>query len=252
MKHPLTVLVIDDDAAFTNLIQFDLSSTGNYTVRTANSGEDGIELLLSDPIDLVLLDYNLGTMNGLQILEWMSKQKIDIPVIMLTSAGTEEVAVNAMKLGAYDYARKERLELDHLPILINGVYERFIFRKEARERELEKLEEEKQKAAVQMFQTTVRSIAHHVNNALAVIMLRTSAHEQHARQHLEPGTADEIIALINDLRGQASVIEAVVRSLVELSNAVYTQYVSDQAIIDIRKELESNLLQLQEQQTKTH
>lgn len=250
MKKPLTILVIDDDAAFTNLLSFDLSSSKEYVVKTVNSGEDGIELLLSEPVDLVLLDYNLGTMNGLQILEWMNKQNIDIPVIMLTSAGTEEVAVNAMKLGAYDYARKERLELDHLPILINGVYERFTFRKESRERELEKIEEEKQKAAVQMFQTTVRSIAHHVNNALAVILLRASAHEQNARQNLEPSTADEIVGLINDLRGQASVIEAVVRSLVELSNAVYTQYVSDQAIIDIRKELEYNLQQLQEQPTK--
>lgn len=249
MKKPLTVLIIDDDIAFINLLSFDLGSSGNYTVITASSGEQGIEILRSEPIDVVLLDYHLRTMTGLQVLEWLNEQKMETPVIMLTAAGTEEVAVNAMKLGAYDYARKERLELDHLPILINGVYERYMFRKERQQRELEKLEEEKQKAAIQMFQTTVRTIAHHVNNALAVIMLRSSSFERSVRRDFDSTTADNIITLINDLKSQASVIEAVVRSLVELSNIVYTKYASDQAIIDIRKELETNLEKMKERQT---
>jgi len=249
MKKPLTILIIDDDLAFINLLSFDLSSSGNYTVITASSGEQGIEMLKSEPIDVVLLDYHLGTMTGLQVLEWLNEQKMETPVIMLTAAGTEEVAVNAMKLGAYDYARKERLELDHLPILINGVYERYMFRKERQQRELEKLEEEKQKAAVQMFQTTVRTIAHHVNNALAVIMLRSSSFERNARRNFDPNTANNIISLVNELKNQASIIEAVVRSLVELSNVVYTKYTSDQTIIDIRKELETNLEKMKERQT---
>ena len=54
-------------------------------------------------------------------------------------------------------------------------------------------------------------------------------------------TANQIISLITDLKGQASVIEAVVRSLVDLSNVVYTNYATDQNIIDIRTELEQNL-----------
>lgn len=249
MEKPLTVLIVDDDLAFINLLSFDLGSSGNYTVLTADSGEQGIETLKSQPVDIVLLDYHLGTMTGLQVLEWLNEQKMETPVIMLTAAGTEEVAVNAMKLGAYDYTRKERLELDHLPVLINGVYERYMFKKERQLRELEKLEEEKQKAAVQMFQTTVRTIAHHVNNALAVIMLRSSSFERTARRNFDPTTANNFISLINELKNQASVIEAVVRSLVELSNVVYTKYTSDQTIIDIQKELESNLEKMKERQT---
>lgn len=248
MKKPLTILIIDDEVSFSSLLSIDLGSSDDYNVKTASSGEEGIEILKSQPIDLILLDYHIGTMTGLQVLQWMNEQKMETPVIMLTAAGTEEVAVNAMKLGAYDYARKERLELHHLPVLINGVYERYLFRKEMKQREIEKMEEEKHKAAVQMFQTTVRTIAHHVNNALAVIMLRSSAYERQARRNMEPTMANDIVALISDLKGQASVIEAVVRSLVDLSNVVYTNYVTDQNIIDIRKELEINLQKMQEPQ----
>jgi CheY-like chemotaxis protein len=247
MKSPLNVLIVDDESAFSSLLSIDLESDGLYKVSVASSGEEGIETLKNNTFDVILLDYHLGTMTGLQVLQWMSDEKIETPVIMLTAAGTEEVAVNAMKLGAYDYSRKERIELHHLPILINGVYERFLFRQEKHQKELQKLEEEKQKAAVQMFQTTVRTIAHHVNNALAVIMLRSSSYERNAKKNLDPDTAKQIIQLISDLRGQATVIEAVVRSLVELSNVVYTNYVTDQSIIDIKQELEENLKKLQDQ-----
>ncbi|MFA6457171.1 MAG: response regulator [Bacteroidota bacterium] len=248
MKTPLNVLIIDDEVAFANLLSMDLESSGEYVVKTASTGESGISMMTSETFDVLLLDYHIGTMTGLQVLQWMNEQKLDTPVIMLTAAGTEEIAVNAMKLGAYDYARKERLELSHLPILINGIYERYLFRQEMKQREMAKLEEEKHQAAVQMFQTTVRTIAHHVNNALAIIMLRSSSYERMVKKTLDPATANQFIQLIADLKGQASVIESVVRSLVELSNVVYTNYVTDQNIIDIRKELEKNLKLMEDQQ----
>ncbi|MFA5833967.1 MAG: response regulator [Bacteroidota bacterium] len=248
MKTPLTVLIIDDETAFSSLLSMDLESDPHYVVKTASSGEEGISLMKGERFDILLLDYHIGTMTGLQVLQWMNETAIDTPVIMLTAAGTEEIAVNAMKLGAYDYARKERLELSHLPILINGIYERYLFRQEVKQREIERMEEEKHQAAVQMFQTTVRTIAHHVNNALAIIMLRSSSYERMVKKTLDAETANQFVQLISDLKGQASVIESVVRSLVELSNVVYTNYVTDQSIIDIRQELEKNLKLMEEQQ----
>jgi DNA-binding response OmpR family regulator len=251
MKTPLNVLIIDDEDAFSSLLCLDLESEGKYVVTTASSGELGISMMKTVRYDVLLLDYHIGTMTGLQVLQWMKDEKIDTPVIMLTAAGTEEIAVNAMKLGAYDYSRKERLELTHLPILIDGIYERYLFREEMKNRELAILEEEKHKAAVQMFQTTVRTIAHHVNNALAIIMLRSSSYERMVRKTLDVETANQFIQLISDLKGQAVVIESVVRSLVELSNVVYTNYVTDQSIIDIRQELEKNLKIMEDQQKVT-
>ena len=248
MNKTLKVLIVDDELAFTKLLSLDLEANGDFSVTEANTGEQALTLLGNEKFDVILLDYHLDTMTGLQILEWMNEKKIETPVVMLTAAGTEEVAVNAMKLGAYDYMRKERLELHHLPVVINGVHERFLYRKELKQQELKKIEDEKQQAAVQMFQTTVRTIAHHVNNALAVIMLRSTSYERNVRKNLDPEAAHDILQLISDLKGQASMIEAVVRSLVELSNVVYTNYVTDQNIIDIKQQLEKNLLKMQEKQ----
>ncbi len=248
MNKPLNILVVDDELAFSKLLSLDLESTGNFIVKTAVSGEQALSILKAETFDVALLDYHIDEMNGLQILEWMNEQKIQTPVVMLTAAGTEEVAVNAMKLGAYDYIRKERLELNHLPVVLNGVYERYLYRQEMKQQEIKRIEEEKHQAAVQMFQTTVRTIAHHVNNALAVIMLRSSSYEKNVKKNLDADTAQGVVQLITDLKGQASVIEAVVRSLVDLSNVVYTSYVTDQNIIDIRQELEKNLLKMKEKE----
>ncbi|MBU1297887.1 MAG: hypothetical protein KKF20_07320 [Bacteroidetes bacterium] len=65
----------------------------------------------------------------------MYEQKNETPVLMLTAAGTENIAVEAMKFGAYDYIRKEQLQFEVLPILINGVYQQFLFRKEKENKE---------------------------------------------------------------------------------------------------------------------
>ena len=247
MKNPLKILIIDDEESFALVLSLDLKSSEHFDTTVANSGEAGIEILKKEKMDVVLLDYHLGTMNGLQVMQWMNENKIDTPVVLLTGAGTEEIAVEAMKLGAYDYSRKERLELNHLPILLNGVYERYQFRKEKERKELERIEEDKQHAALQMFQTTVRTIAHHVNNALAIIMLRSSVTEKNIKKTLDTKAAEPYLQLVADLRKQAAVIESVVRSLVELSNVVYTKYASDQSIIDILSQLEANLKEMEEQ-----
>lgn len=245
MKTSLSVLIVDDETAFSSVLAMDLQASERFTVQVASSGEEGMRMLREAQFDIILLDYFLGAMTGIHFLQWMSDSGIDTPVIMLTAAGTEEVAVKAMKYGAYDYARKERLELHHLPILLEGVHERYLFRKEAKAHDEKRIEEEKQRIAIQMFQTTVRTIAHHVNNSLAIIMLRSSITERHIAKTLDPAAAEPILQLVADLRKQSSVIEAVVRSLVELSDVVYTKYAGDQAIIDIHAQVEKKLHQIQ-------
>ena len=67
-------------------------------------------------------------MTGLDLLQWIHDKHIETPVVMLTAAGTDVVAVEAMKLGAYDYVRKEQLDLQHLGVVINATNERHQFR----------------------------------------------------------------------------------------------------------------------------
>ncbi len=252
MPDKISVAIVDDEVAFAAAIAEFLKETGEYEVATANSGEDGIALLKSRRFDAALLDNKLGDITGLQILEWMNEQKMDTPVIMMTAYSTDEIAVEAMKLGAYDYVRKERIELDHIPILVHGVFERYLFRKEKEAREAEKREQEKKLAAVQMFQTTVRTIAHHINNALAVFLLRTSSCERNLKKSLDEEHRAPVLKLLSDLRLQADTIEAIVRSLVSLSDIVYTKYAGDQEIIDIRGQLEKNLEALKTQKLETY
>lgn len=247
MDRKLRVLVVDDETVLTDVISLELRQLDEYEVTTADSGTEAINVLKQAPIDIMLLDYRLGDITGLQVLQWINEQKMETPVIMMTAAGSDEVAVEAMKLGAYDYVRKERLELEHIPILLHGVYERYLFRKEKLAREAEEREQERKKAAIEMFQTTVRTIAHHVNNALAVFMLRSSVVERNLKKNFEQEKVEPILKLLLDLRRQAETIEAIVKSLVGISDVVYTRYAGDQEIIDIRSKLEENLEALKKQ-----
>ncbi|MGA9406378.1 MAG: response regulator [Bacteroidota bacterium] len=248
MERPLHVLITEDEESFADVLAMELKETGQYEVTTAYSGTESIEQLSSNKhIDIVLLDFNLGDITGLQVLQWINEQKMETPVIMMTAAGTEEVAVEAMKLGAYDYVRKEHLEINHFPILLHGVYERYLFRKDKQAREIEEREKEKMEAAVQMFQTTVRTIAHHINNALAIFKLQSSVCERNVQKMLDPALARPLLKLVSDLRRQAETVESIVRSLVGISDIVYTKYAGDQDIIEIRAQLEKNLETLKEQ-----
>ena len=248
MDRPLHVLITEDEESFADVLAMELKETGNYEVTTAYSGTESIEQLKSNKnIDIVLMDFNLGDITGLQVLQWINEQKMETPVIMMTAAGTEEVAVEAMKLGAYDYVRKEHLEINHFPILLHGVYERYLFRKDKQAREIEQREKEKMEAAIQMFQTTVRTIAHHINNALAIFRLQSSVCERNVKKMLDPALATPLLKLVSDLRRQAETVESIVRSLVGISDIVYTKYAGDQDIIEIRAQLEKNLETLKEQ-----
>src|SRR3989337_2145300 len=115
------ILLVDDDDSFRMAIRQVLSSTGKYKVKTCDSGETAIEMLKGERFDIVIRDYKMVGMSGLNVLQWMHEQKIETPVVMMTAAGSEMVAVEAMKLGAYDYVRKEHVEIDHIEILIAGV-----------------------------------------------------------------------------------------------------------------------------------
>jgi excisionase family DNA binding protein/putative nucleotidyltransferase with HDIG domain len=75
----------------------------------AISGEKGLDILQKEPFDLVLLDYSLPAMDGLDVLKRMREMDLDIPVVMITGQGSERVAAKALKLGARDYILKSDL-----------------------------------------------------------------------------------------------------------------------------------------------
>lgn len=99
------ILVIDDDTSLRRVIEYNLQEAG-YEVALAASGEDGLRLFAEVTPALVITDMKMPGMDGMQLLKGVKKLSPDALVIMITAFGTVDVAVEAMKAGAYDYITK--------------------------------------------------------------------------------------------------------------------------------------------------
>ena len=96
-----------------------------YTFLDAATGEDGLRICKTDHPDIVLLDYHLPDLNGLEFLEELRRQgESESPVIVLTGEGNENVAVEAMKLGALDYQTKNGITPEALEHAIENALEK--------------------------------------------------------------------------------------------------------------------------------
>jgi len=110
-----TVLIIDDEAAIRESLQLLLEDDG-YQVVNAQDGEEGLTLLDTQAVDLVLLDFQLPDRNGLEILKDIRERDPEMSVIMITAYGTPENAVAAIQGGAANFIAKpwtnEKLQAD--------------------------------------------------------------------------------------------------------------------------------------------
>lgn len=99
------LLLIDDEAD----VQYSfrrIFDGGEIEISTASSGEEGLKLIPRIKPDLVLMDVRMGGMTGLETLRRLRQSHAKLPVIMMTAYGTTQTAIEAMKLGAYDYVLK--------------------------------------------------------------------------------------------------------------------------------------------------
>jgi two-component system response regulator AtoC len=99
------ILVVDDEASLRDALGKILAAEG-YEVRHAANGRDALEALASDRFDFILCDLRMPVMGGLEMLREVTARGIPGTVIMMSAFGTVENAVEAMKLGAYDYVSK--------------------------------------------------------------------------------------------------------------------------------------------------
>ncbi len=99
------ILVIDDEAGIRSSLKGILEDE-NYLVKTADSGEKGLNLLKGDNFGLVFLDILLPEMNGIEVLEHIKNAEDNTQVIIITAHGSIDMAVKATKLGAFDFLEK--------------------------------------------------------------------------------------------------------------------------------------------------
>ena len=106
MNNGARILYIEDDPGLSRLVRARLEAEG-YRVELCETGVEGLAAFDEALHDLVIVDYQLPDYNGLQVLEMLMTRGVTTPVIIATGAGSEEIAVRAMKLGAADYINKE-------------------------------------------------------------------------------------------------------------------------------------------------
>ncbi len=116
------VLVVDDEKSMRDLLSITLEKEG-YDVVTAAGGEAAIEALRRDATDAVITDLRMPKVDGLQVLRAAKEISPDIAVIVVTAVASTETAVEAMKLGAYDYITKP-FKLDEVSLIVRNALER--------------------------------------------------------------------------------------------------------------------------------
>lgn len=102
---PVNILVIDDERVICEGCRLAFSNSG-HLVSTRMTGRAGLDALLDGQFDVVLLDMKLPDMDGMDLLRTLRKEKPDVYVIVMTGYSTVQNAVEAMKLGAFDYLAK--------------------------------------------------------------------------------------------------------------------------------------------------
>lgn len=100
-----TIFVVDNAPDLCKMIEIQLSSEG-FKVITAYSGQEALDTMSKTVPDLVITDLQMPGLSGIETMERMHKLHPDLPIIILTAHGSIDSAVEAMKLGAYDYVQK--------------------------------------------------------------------------------------------------------------------------------------------------
>ena len=100
------VLVIDDDQPVLNYLRIFLLQTDEYEVTTLANSRKAYEEIQNNNYDLILLDMDMPDVTGIDILKYIQENEVDVETIVLTGVEDLELAVSAMKVGAYDYLTK--------------------------------------------------------------------------------------------------------------------------------------------------
>ncbi len=101
-----SILIIEDSEETINFLSESILSPGGYEILTARDGQTGLRRALQEEPDLILLDLNLPRMSGMQVLQALQTRGSDIPVVLMTFYGSEEIAVEAFRFGVKNYIIK--------------------------------------------------------------------------------------------------------------------------------------------------
>ncbi|MBW2202053.1 MAG: response regulator, partial [Deltaproteobacteria bacterium] len=159
----IRVLIVDDEKDIRDASERILTKMG-FEVVKASRGDEAIQILPEKQVSIVLLDLKMPGLDGIEVLKRIQAMDKDILVIVITGYATVETAIEAMKLGAYDFIPKP-FEPDHLRIVVNRAQEKLRLAWEA-----ERLEQERRRtlADLDTEKSRVRTIIESLPNGVVV------------------------------------------------------------------------------------
>ena len=122
------ILIVDDEEDIREVLSDRLEGMG-YNTTTAVNGVQGLAAIRQDTPDLVFLDIRMPELDGFGVLEQLRKEGLDIVVIVITAYGSIEFAVQAMRLGAYDFVQKP-FDTDRLEVVLKKALAQAVLRRE--------------------------------------------------------------------------------------------------------------------------
>ncbi len=121
-KHKGKILIVEDEKSMREVLKILLEGEG-YDVSTASDGAEGIANLDKDIFDLVITDVKMPKADGFEVLKRIKDVSPETIVIMITAFGTKDSAIEAMKLGAYDYISKP-FNIDEIRLIVKKAMEK--------------------------------------------------------------------------------------------------------------------------------
>ncbi|MBI3005334.1 MAG: response regulator [Ignavibacteriales bacterium] len=227
----LRILIIDDERSFGLGLEMALKMNG-LAAKSVDSAETAVELLENDVFDVIIVDYSMPGMNGVDFLKWMKEHQIDTPVLMVTGAGSENIAVEAMKSGAYDYFRKEHVDTERLTAEIKNIYEQYRVAREKKEMELEQRrakEREKELESLQMFEGTLNSIRQFVENGLASLSRKVQMNGEPLLPYVKEEGKGQFKKFLDDVKIEIELVGSGAKSISDFSALVARKLESIQA-----------------------
>jgi len=159
-----TVLIVDDNKEIVSALS-DILQTNKYAILCAYDGRQGLQLALEKQPDLILLDWNLPQLSGLQVLQALRDRGHKTPVVLMTIYGSESVAVQAFRLGIRDYISKPLRVSEALAAVEQALSEERLRR--AKEEISQQLKEASRRMEQQLLElTTLQAIGQSVTSTL--------------------------------------------------------------------------------------
>lgn len=218
----INVLLIEDNAAFAKLVKLylDKYEEAKIEVLWKDNGSEGIEEAeRNKEIDVILMDYFLPGINGLEVTKVLKEKNIDHPVIFLTVNKDMNLAVEVMKLGVEDYLVKEEISTPVLPKTIMSVVEKRKFQLEVAELEIRKKRLEAMQELIVGISAEVTSPLKSMKEAVELLL---------RKEHSEKGV--KYLGIIKD---NVVRIEAKMEKLHNLKEDKTVQYIKDIRMIDL-------------------